>query len=198
MYFFILAALSFLVGIICNRMIRDGINGLSREAEGIDHTASLFFKQMKLKYENCLKMGHEINNTEAFAAKYLEKYRWHGLAIKSLEKLSAYAAGMCVVFAVCGALMDRERLVEYLLIGFLAMYVIAGSKKIIDVPGKTRKITLDVVDYFENRYFAATVEKDIVPEKTGESSAQEKNISHKQFSDEEKKLIDEILREYLG
>ena len=198
MYFFILAALAFLAGIVCNWMIRESMNVLCQNAGQIEHTGNTFFKQMKLKYENCIKMGHEINNTEAFAGKYLEKYKWHGIYIRSLEKFSAYSAGLCVVFAVCGALLERERVMEYLLIGFLAMYIVAGSRKIIDVPAKKQKVTTDIVDYFENRYFAVTNEQ---TEKDNNSGAEVKTLSkapQNEFSAEEKKLIDEILREYLG
>lgn len=208
MYFFILAAGAFLVGIIINGILRNSVNELTREAEEIDHTNFTFFKQMKLKYENYLKMGHEINNIEAFTGKYLDKYKTHGIRLHSFEKASACAAGLCIIFGVCGALLDKSNAMEYLLAGFLAMYVVAGSRQLIDIPAKKKRITVNLVDYFENRFSAATLEtarpervkKSIIHDREKEVEFPEnpnENVKV-EFSDEEKKLIDEILREYLG
>lgn len=211
MYFFILAAGSFLVGLMINGMLRRSMNELVRESEEIDHTGFAFFKQMKLKYENYLRAGREINNTEAFAGRYLDKYRSHGIRIQSYEKASMCAAGMCVIFGACGAFLDKSHALEYLLTGFLAMYVVTGSRHLIDVAGKRKRITTDLVDFFENRFSAATVEavretapvrKVDIPARKGPDDMGERVKFHENtqvtFTEEEKKLIDEILKEYLG
>ena len=212
MYFFILAAGSFLIGLMINGVLRRSVNELVRESEEIDHTGFAFYKQMKLKYENCLRTGREINNTEAFAGRYLDKYRVHGIRLCSYEKASMCAAGMCVIFGACGALLDKSHVAEYMLTGFLAMYVVTGSRHLIDLAGKRRRITTDLVDFFENRFAAATVEavSEAAPvrrvmepptrkasENNGESVKFHEN-RHVSFTEEEKKLIDEILKEYLG
>lgn len=198
MYFFIMAAAAFLAGIAINAFLRNHMNELVREAESIDHTGFGFFKSIKLRYENCLKMGHEINNTTAFAEKHLDKYKIYGVKISNLEKVSAFASGMCVVCGICGALLDKPHTMEYLLVGFLAMYIISGTRRLIDIPGKKEKITVNLVDYFENRYPAATAEPLQKPQKEPREASQRQENHAKEFSAEEKKLIDEILREYLG
>lgn len=198
MYFFIMAAAAFLAGLAINTFLRNRMNELVREAEGIEHTGFGFFRQMKLRYENCLKMGHEINNTTAFAEKYLDKYKIYGVKLSNLEKVSAFASGMCVVCGICGALLDKSHTMEYLLVGFLAMYIISGTRRLIDIPGKKEKITVNLVDYFENRFPAATAEPPHRAEREQDEAPQIKKTHPKEFSAEEKKLIDEILREYLG
>ncbi|MCM1307463.1 MAG: hypothetical protein NC223_02570 [Butyrivibrio sp.] len=197
MYFFIMAAAAFLIGLAVNTFLRKRMNELVREAEGIEHTGFGFFRQLKLRYENCLKMGHEISNTAAFAEKYLDKYKIYGVKLGSFEKVSAFASGMCVVCGICGALLDKSHTMEYLLVGFLAMYIISGTRRLIDIPGKKERITVNLVDYFENRFSAATAEPAVKQEREpSETSRTERRA--KEFSAEEKKLIDEILREYLG
>lgn len=198
MYFFIVAAAAFLTGLGINAFLRNRVNVLEKEAEEIDSTGFGFFKQMKLKYENYAKMGYEINNTTAFAEKYLDKYKVYGVKLASFEKISSFASGLCVVCGICGALIDRAHTIEYVLVGFLAMYIISGTRHMIDIPGKRKKITVNLVDYFENRYAAAGLEPERNPVRRTQSAAQtEENVS-REVSAEEKKLIDEILREYLG
>lgn len=201
MYFFIFAGIAFLAGIAVNNILRKITTDLIEETENIENTSDSFFKQMKLRYENYIKIGHAINNTEAFAGKYLEKYKLHGISIHGYEKISAFTAGMSVVCGVCGALLDRSHAMEYLLTGFLAMYVITGSCKMLDIPTKRKRITLNIVDYFENRFYVAAA-KEAPPASSPVAQSvtadkQPENTSNT-VSPEERMLIDEILREYLG
>lgn len=198
MYFFIFAGIAFLAGMSVNNILRKITGDLIEETEHIEDTTDSFFKQMKLRYENYIKIGHEINNTEAFAGKYLEKYKYHGISIHGYEKISAFTAGASVVCGICGALMDRPHAMEYLITGFLAMYIITGSCKIMDIPAKRKRMTLNIVDYFENRFYVAAAKE---PDKPSEKTVQadKSNSSYSEtVSPEERKLIDEILREYLG
>ena len=198
MYFFILAGIAFLAGITINNILRKITGELLEETEHFEETSDSFFKQMKLRYENCLKIGHNINNTEAFAGKYLDKYKHKGISINGYEKLSAIMAGLCVVCGIGGALVSKTYAMEYLLCGFLAMYIVTGYGKLLDIPEKRKKITLNIVDYFENRFYvAAAKETGNVDEETVEVG----NLTSKEVakvSSDERKLIDEILREYLG
>ena len=78
------------------------------------------------------------------------------------------------------------------------MYIVTGYGKLLDIPEKRKKITLNIVDYFENRYYvAASKETGIVEEEAVETGNFVSKDAQKVSSDE-RKIIDEILREYLG
>ena len=86
--------------------------------------------------------------------------------------------------------MERKYMMEFLMMGFIAMYIINGLKKMIDVRSKRRQITRNIVDFFENRYYAVTEEKndysstsDNVAEKTMEK------LNNRVYTDEENKSI---------
>ena len=69
----------------------------------------------------------------------------------------------------------------------------------LDIPAKRKRITLNIVDYFENRFVAATDElRDRYEEPSTKSVMKEEKREVKSFTDEEKRIIDDILREYLG
>ena len=197
MYFFVLTGIAFLAGISLNNVLRKITVDLLEETESFEETTESFFKQMKLRYENCIKIGREINNTEAFVTKYLEKYKHKGMSLYGYEKLSGIMAGLCVVCGVCGALVDKNYAMEYLLCGFLAMYILSGTLRLLDIADKKKRITLNIVDYFENRFYPtksveaeSAVSEDFSAKKTAEC---ENTVTL-----DERKLIDEILREYLG
>lgn len=212
MYFFVMAAAAFLVGILVNTSLRNIVNELENDASSMDSTQNTFLRQMKSKYKNYLKIGHEIHNTEAFAGKYLNKYKKHGLSLRAYEKLSSFCSGVCVICGGLGALTDKSHAMEYLLIGFLAMYILLGSRRMIDVPGKKKQITVNIVDYFENHLLAATLEaeseqtqKDLYKSDMDYERKSETYFTEEMpkdrfmgLSDEEKRVIDEILQEYLG
>ena len=197
MYFFVLTGIAFLAGISLNNVLRKITVDLLEETESFEETTESFFKQMKLRYENCIKIGREINNTEAFVTKYLENYKHKGMSLYGYEKLSGIMSGLCVVCGVCGALVDKNYAMEYLLCGFLAMYILSGTLRLLDIADKKKRITLNIVDYFENRFYPtksveaeSAVSEDFSAKKTAEC---ENTVTL-----DERKLIDEILREYLG
>lgn len=199
MVYFIIIAAAFLMGICADGILSGNLKELIDDTEEMETTDNTFLKQMKLRYKNCLRIGHEINNTEAFAGKYMDKYRSHGISFQVYEKIASVCSGICVIGGLAGAFMERKYMMEFLMMGFVAMYIINGLKKMIDVRSKRRQITRNIVDFFENRYYAVTDEKkdyssvnDNIAEKTMEK------LNNKVYTDEERRIIDDILREYLG
>lgn len=199
MVYFLIIATAFLMGICADGILSGNLKELIDDTEEMETTDNTFLKQMKLRYKNCLRIGHEINNTEAFAGKYMDKYRSHGISFQVYEKIASVCSGICVIGGLAGAFMERKYMMEFLMMGFIAMYIINGLKKMIDVRSKRRQITRNIVDFFENRYYAVTEEKydysstsDNVAEKTMEK------LNNRVYTDEERRIIDDILREYLG
>lgn len=199
MVYFLIIATAFLMGICADGILSGNLKELIDDTEEMETTDNAFLKQMKLRYKNCLRIGHEINNTEAFAGKYMDKYRSHGISFQVYEKIASVCSGICVIGGLAGAFMERKYMMEFLMMGFIAMYIINGLKKMIDVRSKRRQITRNIVDFFENRYYAVTEEKndysstsDNVAEKTMEK------LNNRVYTDEERRIIDDILREYLG
>ena len=199
MLFFMVISAAFLAGIVVNGVLRNSIQELINDTEEMETTRNSFLKQMKLRYKNCMRIGHEIHNTEAFAGKYMEKYRNYGISIHGYEKIISVCSGLCVIGGVVGAFYDRAHTMEFLLLGFLAMYIVNGLKRMLDIYGKKRKITLNIVDYFENKYYAVTKEnQEENHEENKKTQTMDKKVDEETFSEEEKRLIDDILREYLG
>lgn len=193
MIYFMIIAGTFLAGIGINAVLTGCMRNLIRETEDMEGTDNGFLKQMKLRYKNCMRIGREIHNTEAFAGKYMDRYTSYGLSISVYEKIISVCSGICVITAVAGAFMYEDNAMYFLLMGFLAMYVISGLKRMTDVPAKRKKILRNIVDYFENRFAAATDET----EQENHTHGEEQSVK-KGFTEEEKRIIDDILREYLG
>ena len=193
MVYFLIIATAFLMGICADGILSGNLKELIDDTEEMETTDNTFLKQMKLRYKNCLRIGHEINNTEAFAGKYMDKYRSHGISFQVYEKIASVCSGICVIGGLAGAFMERKYMMEFLMMGFIAMYIINGLKKMIDVRSKRRQITRNIVDFFENRYYAVTEEKndysstsDNVAEKTMEK------LNNRVYTDEERRIIDAV------
>lgn len=197
-YFFIIGA-AFLAGIGANAFLRAGLNELIDDTEDMESTDNSFLKQIKLRYKNCVRIGHEINNTEAFIGKYMDKYTNHGLSFMTCDRTISICSGICVIGGLAGAMMERSQMTEFLILGFVAMYVVNGLHKMVDFRGKRKRIIRNLVDYFENKYYAATDEESNFSTKTEEISQKAvKKLEKRAYSEEERRIIDEILKEYLG
>ena len=86
MLYFMIISGAFLVGVAVNSALMNTIRNLLRDTEEMEDTDNSFLKQMKLRYKNCMRIGHEIRNTEAFAGKYMDKYTNYGLSFAAFEK----------------------------------------------------------------------------------------------------------------
>ena len=199
MVYFLIIATAFLMGICADGILSGNLKELIDDTEEMETTDNTFLKQMKLRYKNCLRIGHEINNTEAFAGKYMDKYRSHGISFQVYEKIASVCSGICVIGGLAGAFMERKYMMEFLMMGLIAMYIINGLKKMIDVRSKRRQITRNIVDFFENRYYAVTEEKNDYSS-TSDNAAEKtmEKLNNRVYTDEERRIIDDILREYLG
>ena len=199
MVYFLIIATAFLMGICADGILSGNLKELIDDTEEMETTDNTFLKQMKLRYKNCLRIGHEINNTEAFAGKYMDKYRSHGMSFQVYEKIASVCSGICVIGGLAGAFMERKYMMEFFMMGFIAMYIINGLKKMIDVRSKRRQITRNIVDFFENRYYAVTEEKNDYSS-TSDNAAEKtmEKLNNRVYTDEERRIIDDILREYLG
>lgn len=149
MVYFLIIATAFLMGICADGILSGNLKELIDDTEEMETTDNTFLKQMKLRYKNCLRIGHEINNTEAFAGKYMDKYRSHGISFQVYEKIASVCSGICVIGGLAGAFMERKYMMEFLMMGFIAMYIINGLKKMIDVRSKRRQITRNIVDFLK-------------------------------------------------
>ena len=108
MVYFLIIATAFLMGICADGILSGNLKELIDDTEEMETTDNTFLKQMKLRYKNCLRIGHEINNTEAFAGKYMDKYRSHGISFQVYEKIASVCSGICVIGGLAGAFMERK------------------------------------------------------------------------------------------
>lgn len=199
MIYFMTIGVAFLMGLGSDAILGGMLNKLIHETEEMENTENSFLKQMKLRYKNCMRIGHEINNTEAFAGKYMERYRSHGVSFNTYDKISSMCSGICVIGGLAGALMDRAHVMEFLMLGFLAMYVINGMKRMVDVHSKKRRITRNIVDFFENRYCATMEEsREMTRNSSDIMDKTIEKLDKREYTEEERRIIDDILREYLG
>ena len=63
MVYFLIIATAFLMGICADGILSGNLKELIDDTEEMETTDNTFLKQMKLRYKNCLRIGHEINNT---------------------------------------------------------------------------------------------------------------------------------------
>lgn len=162
MVYFLIIATAFLMGICADGILSGNLKELIDDTEEMETTDNTFLKQMKLRYKNCLRIGHEINNTEAFAGKYMDKYRSHGISFQVYEKIASVCSGICVIGGLAGAFMERKYMMEFLMMGFIAMYIINGLKKMIDVRSKRRQITRNIVDFLKTDIMLLPRKKTII------------------------------------
>ena len=60
MVYFLIIATAFLMGICADGILSGNLKELIDDTEEMETTDNTFLKQMKLRYKNCLRIGHVI------------------------------------------------------------------------------------------------------------------------------------------
>lgn len=70
---------------------------LSKEVDQITNTKNKWLRSMITKFESCYQLKMPIQNTSSFIELYLERYRFAGLSLRTLENFDIFCA-----FILCG------------------------------------------------------------------------------------------------
>lgn len=200
MIFLGLISLSFFIGVISTCTLSGCINRLLRDSETMETSKNTLFKQMRLRYDNSNNLGKKIINTQLFSEKYISKYKYNGMTLRGYQNMGIMSGMLCLMCGLIGAMLDSGLRFEYTIMGVISVIIIFFFQRILDLEYKKQLIVENLVEFFDARGQAmqATVKddvKEIKEIKTKKEAPVKKE--EREFSQNDRRLIEEILAEYL-
>lgn len=213
------------LGIVVKLMIHHTYQRLLRAASDIGHSNHRLMKVLCMKFETCYQLKIGVPNVSLFVEKYLRHYRVFGINMKTWEHvnmISVILVMVCSMGTSIWGMMTGAKSTQVflpLLIGVVG----TGFLLFIDFTWNTenqwKMLQVDITDYLENvckprlenetfhpaemkeyqrKYFAD--EEKVVPfeDKQNEKKAMPEELSDFSFTQEEEKVIREVIHEYLG
>lgn len=183
-------------------------------------------KQIRLRVDTCYRIKLGVHNVDSFVDKSVYSYKFCGISLYTLENLSGQVtilgllitifASILAYFLECG----QDIILYTLTIGAGTVLLLIAFDMLLSLPAKQKILRIHMKDYLENNlkakleneyflpeemqaYRQSYFEKNAVGEKAEakkevfDSKADGKKIENSSKNDEDDKIIEEILREYL-
>lgn len=172
-------------------------------------------KQIKIKFEGCYRINHGVNNTSALTKRYLYNYVYKGFTLNGIRNILWQSFYLCVFFSVAAMFsvyllkLSTNLLLLYLIAGMLFCLGMLEINKISDISYKQDQLEANINDYLENTFanhLRYEMEVDVLQlqnaiEQTAANMEKErkvKKIDKTSFSEEDNRIIEEIMKEFFG
>ena len=152
-----------------------------------------------------------IHNTYAFVLKSMDKYKYLNLTVRDYMKVAWLIQLVCVMLGLVGGVIKAN--VWYTAYGCVCAVAVSCVGRIEDVERKEQQVVVNMVDYFDNmlgqdRKKSVMQHEEMRDEKTAQEikPQEQQNVEPIPVSrqtmmginEEQRKLIEEVLREYLA
>lgn len=213
------------LSILVKLMIHHTYRRLLRAASDIGHSDHRLMKVLCMKFETCYQLKIGVPNVSLFVEKYLRHYRVLGIHMKTWEHMNMICVVLVMVTSMGTSIWGMmtgaksEQVFLPLLVGVIGTGVLLFMDFTWNTENQWKMLQVDITDYLENvckprlenetfhpaemkayqrKYFAD--DEKVVPfeEKQSEKKAMPEELSDFSFTQEEEKVIREVIHEYLG
>lgn len=222
--FAVIIAVMGLFGCLSFGLAGKGMTVLYNESMSMTTSSHPFIKQIKLKRENGMRINSSIHNTYIFVLKNMEKYKYLNLAISEYVKTAWLIQLICVMLGLISGIIKAN--IWYTAYGCVCAIAVACVGRIEDIERREQQTVVNIVDYFDNvltndrvsgeaqrqdtvdaedetdrkaadRSGNADMDNRLIPGEV-RTAKQETPVVTGTISDEQRRLIEEVLREYLA
>jgi hypothetical protein len=177
-------------------------------------TNDVLMKTIQKKFETSLATRNTMNNVDIFVDKYVYRYKIAGLYLYTWENLSFQMFVFCMIISVVGSMtalglnQGRQAMLSTLLAGFVVCGLWILVDGMLNINMKREMIHVNVTHYLDN-ICRPRMESQEKKEKQSEESNLAEEILRMRplpmsedieldFTQEEEKIIEDVLREYMA
>lgn len=220
--FAVIIAVMGMFGCLSFGLAGKGMTVLYNESMSMTTSSHPFIKQIKLRRENGMRINSSIHNTYIFVLKNMEKYKYLNLSISEYVKTAWLIQLICVMLGLISGIIKGN--IWYTAYGCVCAIAVACVGRIENIDKREQQTVVNIVDYFDNvltndRVSGETQRQDIGEDETDKKAAdrnvnadvenglipgdmrlakQDTPVMKGTISDEQRRLIEEVLREYLA
>lgn len=195
---------------------------LIQAADQMGKSEHPLMKMLLKKFETCYQLKMGVENVEIFVDKYLDSYKVAGMHLYTWEVMGDMVFGITLLTSLLANLyiavmgVERRTMTEFLFVGIAVCGVIILEDVLLNLRFCRKRLVVEIRDYLENIYkprlenqtFKTEEMEEYHREYFDEERAQldelllEKQAEEPQvkiqFTKEEQKVIEEVLKEYMA
>jgi len=152
------------IGVISRLWLAGIYSGLLKDVQYAKEPKKKLIRQIKERYETCYQLNEGINNIEAFLVRNLYGYRFMGITLGGIQKISGQAFFLCLLSGCVIAGYAYANGMPLELVGVYSASAVAMATFLIyincifDVQGRQIVLEAGIVDYLQN-YLSALLDK---------------------------------------
>jgi len=179
---------------VASRLWLAGIySGLSNDVQYAKEPKKKLIKQIKERYETCYRLREGVNNVDAFLIKNLYGYRFFGITLGGIQKISGQAMFLCLLIGglaagyayTSGMPLETIGIYSACAIGMATLLIYINC--IFDVQGRQVILEAGIMDYLQNYFSAILDKKKERVEKTGLAKSTQAEEMPKEWEEKEEK-----------
>lgn len=220
----VIGCIGLLADFICSILYQK----LLKASLDMGNSENKLLKLMKLRFETCYQLKLGVNNVDSFVDKYVNRHKFCGIFLCTWERICGQMIAICMTIAIVGSFAAfyydcGQRTSLYTLgMGIIIVTMLIAAQIIFDISKKKQFLYCNIKEYLEN-YLKAKLENELLTpeemeayrnayfEEDREGKKKERALAAKKEKEEAKrtkvemaaaqeqeKIIEEILREYLA
>ncbi|MEG1993237.1 MAG: hypothetical protein RR056_07635 [Acetivibrio sp.] len=207
----------FMVGIVSKILLAIAYSRLIHGAKEMGNSKNKLMKQICLRFDTCYKIKLGVHNVDTLVDKYVYSYKFCGISLYTLGNIGGQInmisllvgliGGMGAIYLKCG----QDVILSTFAVGAASSVLLIAFENVVSLVEKQKILRIHMKDYLENNLKAKLENEYFVPEemeeyrnnyferKKKEEDAGvkiEKIVENTKKSQEDEKIIEDILKEY--
>ena len=214
-----------LVSLFVKLMLRHTYKRLLRAASDIGHSRHRLMKNICMRFEACYQLKIGVPNVPLFVEKYLRHYRVFGVHMKAWEHIYMLCVILVMAGSMANSIWNMMQgggsteVFLPLLTGIIGTGVLLFMDFMWNTEEQWKLLQIDITDYLENvckprleneiyhpaelqnyqkEYFDEADKVVNFEQKQAEKNGEQPTVPEINFTEEEEKVIREVIHEYLG
>lgn len=131
-------------------------SGLLKDVQYEKEPRKKLVRQIKENYETCYRLSEGVSNVEAFLVRNLYGYRFLGMTLPGIQKISGQALFLCIVFGALSAAytyimgMASQLSATYAASALAMAVILLYINCVFDAQGRQALLEAGIVDYLQN------------------------------------------------
>ena len=210
----------FICSVLYQRLVKASLD--------MGNSENKLLKVMRLRFETCYQLKLGVNNVDSFVDKHVNRHKFCGIFLCTWERICGQMIAICMTIAIVGSVLayyfdcGQTAFLYTLGMGIIVVTMLIAAQIIFDISKKKQFLYCNIKEYLEN-YLKAKLENELLSpeemeayrnayfEEDRQAKKRERILKAKKEREEaqrtkaemaaveeQDKIIEEILREYLA
>ena len=154
------------IGVLADLVCSILYQRLLKASLDIGNSNNKLLKLMRLRFETCYQIKLGVNNVDSFVDKYINRHKFCGIWLRTLEKICGKMIALCMMITIVGSFwayyfrFGQTIFLHTLGVGIVVLTILTSTQILFDTNKKKQILCCNIKEYLEN-YLKAKLEHEL-------------------------------------